>query len=247
MCTVTVVPWRGLVRLAVNRDELRSRSAALPPEVRRFGSRQAILPVDPAGGGTWVAVNDAAVAMTVLNVTAEPGDGKTTVPELSRGTIIPALLSCDTLSEAVERALGLDARDYASFRLVMIDRAEVAELHSDGKQVGSVRRSALTAPHLFTSSGLGDGLVQGPRGSLFADLFGRSEDWVAAQDAYHRHCWPDRPHLSVCMRRPDARTVSHTVITLGPDRISLAYHPDAPDRPAGLFAQDFTLRQGGER
>ena len=34
------------------------------------------------------------------------------------------------------------------------------------------------------------------------------------------------------MDRQDARTVSHTVVCLGPDRVTLTYHPDAPDRPA---------------
>ena len=31
MCTVTVVPCDGLVRIVHNRDELRTRPAALPP------------------------------------------------------------------------------------------------------------------------------------------------------------------------------------------------------------------------
>src|SRR5262249_11399645 len=68
MCTVTVVPTPGAVRLACNRDEQRTRPPALPPQVRRFGRRWAAFPVDPVGGGTWVAVNDTGLAMTVLNV-----------------------------------------------------------------------------------------------------------------------------------------------------------------------------------
>jgi hypothetical protein len=68
---------------------------------------------------------------------------------------------------------------------------------------------------------------------LFDGLFaGPADGWEAAQDAFHRHRWPDHPHLSVNMERADARTVSHAVIDLGPAAATFAYHPDAPDRPA---------------
>lgn len=243
MCTVTVISLGGEARVAANRDELRSRPEAMPPEIRPFGRRWAILPVDPVAGGTWIAANDAGLAMTVLNVTVAPDLGMVVRPRLSRGTIIPALLSCEALSEAVERAGSLDARAYAPFRLVVIDRGELAELRSDGKQVRLVSREGLRLPRLFTSSGLGDGLVQGPRNELFMRQFTAAKDRVAAQDAFHRHSWPDRPHLSVCMRRPDARTVSHTVVTLRSETIALDYHAAAPDRPARRFTR--VLDQAG--
>ena len=70
-------------------------------------------------------------------------------------------------------------------------------------------------------------------------------DRLAQQEAFHRHRWPDRPHLSVCMDRQDARTVSHTVVSLGPDRITLAYHPDAPDRPAETLTLTLPIAVGG--
>jgi hypothetical protein len=241
MCTVTLLSWAGRVRLAVNRDELLSRPAALPPEVRSFGPHRAILPIDPASGGTWVAVNDAGLAMTVLNVTASSDREQAASPK-SRGAVLPALLSAGTLSVAVERALRFDAGDFAPFRLVIADQEELAELRSSGARLCIARRSALTVPFLFTSSGLGDGLVEGPRSKLFAEHIARADDLVAAQDAFHRHSWPDYPHLSVCMRRPDARTVSHTVVTLSLDRVSLTYHPDATDQRTGVFALSLNRR-----
>ena len=83
MCTVTIItvdsaaqcaPDSGSaargkgIRLACNRDELRTRPAALPPIIRTFGNRKAIMPVDPISNGTWIAVNDAGIAATLLNV-----------------------------------------------------------------------------------------------------------------------------------------------------------------------------------
>src|SRR5262249_13957501 len=72
MCTVSIValnePGNRRLRLACNRDELRSRPAALPPLVRNCDERQAIMPIDPVSDGTWIAVNDAGIAATLLNV-----------------------------------------------------------------------------------------------------------------------------------------------------------------------------------
>jgi hypothetical protein len=47
------------------------------------------------------------------------------------------------------------------------------------------------------------------------------------------------------MDRQDARTVSHTVVSLGPDRITLAYHSDAPDRPAEPLTLTLPVAVGG--
>jgi hypothetical protein len=84
-------------------------------------------------------------------------------------------------------------------------------------------------PLLFTSSGLGDHLVEGVRRDLFDQFFAAPPDaWETAQDDYHRHRWPDRPHLSVDMERPTARTVSHSLIDLTDSAATVVYHPAAP-------------------
>jgi len=244
MCTVTVIPAREAIRLACNRDELRSRPAALPPRVQQFGPRRAVLPVDPTSGGTWVAVNDAGLALTLLNVNSQNGSATLAAP-LSRGKLIPALLHADTPLAAAFSALALDPAQYAPFRLLLVSRREGVEVHSDGTRIRLVWRIGLSRPQLFTSSGLGDQAVEGPRRRLFGEYFDSSGDPLARQDAFHRHRWPDRPHLSVCMDRPDARTVSHTVVSLGPDRVTLTYHPDAPDRPAEAVIVTLPIAVGG--
>ena len=244
MCTVTVVPAREMIRLACNRDEFRSRPAALPPRIERFGPRRAVLPVDPTSGGTWVAANDAGLALTLLNV--NPGNClATSAARLSRGNIIPTLLYADTPLAAASSALALDAAQYAPFRLVLVNWREAVEVHSDGARIRLVWRTVLTSPQLFTSSGLGDQAVEGPRRQLFGEFFDRPGDRLARQDAFHRHRWPDRPHLSVCMDRQDARTVSHTLVSLGPARVTLSYHPDAPDRPAEAVTLTLPIAVGG--
>ena len=249
MCTVTLVPLiaphgdRAGFRLATNRDESRQRPAALPPEARVFGPRHALLPRDPTGGGTWVAVNDAGLAFTLLN--RNPGDmrGVTFPNRLSRGTIIPALLDAADLAAVRSRLGTLTPDRYAPFRLIACDGLACLEALGEADTL-TLQAHALDRPLMFTSSGLGDALVEPPRRALFDGWFSQDpHEWPAQQDAFHRHRWPDRPELSVCMSRDDARSVSLTAVAVTAVRVSLTYHGAPPDEPCDDIA--LSLPRGG--
>jgi hypothetical protein len=85
------------------------------------------------------------------------------------------------------------------------------------------RRSCLQSAILRTSSGLGDAVVAGPRRTLFQRTFNHPYDPRVAQDLFHRHQWPGREAISVNMRRPDARTVSQTIVEVRDGSVTLAY------------------------
>jgi hypothetical protein len=231
MCTVSIIRTGGeLIRLAANRDEQIARLPALAPQVAWFGRSRAVMPIDPSGGGTWVAANDVGVAMALLNLNRPEipaGAG-----QVSRGRIIPSLIRCAGTEQAVAAASSLNARLYGAFQLVIVDRFSVGQILSDGTRLQPIHKPLSDQPLLFTSSGLGDHLVESPRRELFEQMFGSDSFTAATQDAFHAHHWPDRPHLSVCMRRHDARTVSHTTITVKSDQIDFRYHPAAPDEAA---------------
>ncbi|HMQ15576.1 MAG TPA: NRDE family protein [Phycisphaerae bacterium] len=235
MCTVTIIPVRGSVRLACNRDELRSRPAALLPVARGYGARKAIMPIDPVSDGTWIAVNDSGIAATLLNVNVHPNAADTDGPQKSsRGVLIPRLMACATVVDAEKVSAKTDPRQHSPFRLVLVDDKDISQFWSDGYSLRYEREALGDQPHLFTSSGLGDALVERPRRELFEQMFATGGDWVSQQDAFHRHSWPDRRHLSVCMEREEARTVSHTLIEIEPGRVAVTYVPDAPDRAQSL-------------
>ncbi len=230
MCTVTIIPSEHGIRMACNRDESPLRAAALPPRVVNVGQRQALLPIDPLSGGTWIAATDAGLIFTLLNVYTAPRDPKAPTPRVSRGTIIPRLLDADTLDEAFARTRELNADDFAAFRLVLADRHRVADVYCTGGVCQRHAPSDIAGPILFTSSGLGDMLVDLPRRALFEEFFGAGQDWRGQQDAYHRHAWPERRHLSVCMWRPEAQTVSLTVVEMEGDGVRMDYFAGGPDQ-----------------
>lgn len=233
MCTLSIIPIpRGAgavgLRLVINRDESDQRPAALPPQWIKLRSSvphaRAIWPIDPVGGGTWVAGTSAGLALAILNRNLEP---KPILPQglASRGTIIPLIAHAGTVQDAAQllRAMNLD--QFAPFRLVLSQ--------SDGATVrASVctwdRRSLTlqetTAPVCVASSGLGDSLVQA-RLPLFERevIAARDEDVCAAQDAFHAHQWPEHPERSVLMRRPGYRTVSVTTLEVMGVDVSMTY------------------------
>ena len=224
MCTLSVIrpPRDGVLRIAFNRDELLARPNGLPPRIVRAGDGFAIMPLDAQAGGTWIAVNDRGLAMAVLNVNraAAPPPAP-----MSRGAIIPRLIHCASVSEASRAASVLPITMLAPFRLVLIDRDAMATIVSDGSTATTHELDA--PPVMFTSSALGDHLVERPRRELFHAMV--RDAAPETQDAFHDHRWPDRPHVSVSMRRPGAATISRTVIEIGAKSVCMRYADVAPD------------------
>lgn len=234
MCTVTALPRtlliadpspdRLLLRVACNRDELLTRQPALPPTLWAAGARRVLMPIDPDSGGTWIAASDAGVVFVLLS--ANPRVANPGVPvsagEISRGTIIPSLVGCATVSRALAQAEKLAATRFAPFRLLILDRYEVVDCWPDGDRIRH-RRSYLQSAILRTSSGLGDAVVARPRRTLFQRTFNGPSDSRVSQDLFHRHQWSGREAISVNMRRPDARTVSQTIVEVRDGSVTLAY------------------------
>lgn len=230
----------------MNRDELRSRPPAQPPERRASGVRSWVMPVDPVGGGTWIAASDAGVAMALLNLHDVPWVGEARpLPPKSRGVIIPRLIVGGDVESAV--ALGrreLRPSDYQPFRLVATDGARIAVFASDGNALKVAVEDLGSRPRLFTSSGLGDMVVDAPRRGLFASMLESGDPTPSRQDAFHRHSWPDRRDVSVCMERPEARTVSYTTIDVSRVKVVLRYFGDSPDKDPPPVEQILARKTG---
>jgi len=233
MCTLTILPTADGFRLGFNRDESRTRPPALPPELRQFGTRQALLPIDPVSGGTWIGVNNSGLVLALMNVYSTQASART-FPK-SRGMLIPALLACATLQEARMQALDQPFDEIGPFRFVLLQSGQMTAIRHEGNDLQISPSIPIVEPILYASSGLGDELVDRPRRALFQEWFGNGDYSPKLQDEFHRHSWPDRPHLSVCMRRPEACTVSYTTIEVNQNQAVMTYHAGPPDEPAPSY------------
>jgi uncharacterized protein with NRDE domain len=226
MCTVSIVPvGADGFRVMCNRDERRTRPIALAPRVERAGGHDAIFPKDPLGGGTWIGVNTAGLAVAVLNRHDDHSRDRTCGAGQSRGAIGVGVLRHGRLDEAVRWAGSLTADDFAPFRLVALHKHRLVVVSCDGYAI-DVSRRTLVAPVMFTSSSLGDDRVAPLRRALFEQLVTqRSERWLSGQLRFHSHQWPERPEVSVLMDRADATTVSRSTIDVGPRGVHFRYEP----------------------
>lgn len=233
MCTLTIIPIPGKhttsYRLAFNRDEFRSRCPGLPPRQVRIGPHDAVMPIDPQSGGTWIGGNSAGLVLGLLNKT--PLSPPTRLaPPISRGVIIPRLLAHASAWQAASAVTERIAEGFEPFQLFLLDLAGWITVTWDGKALTMQEKTTLSQPIMLTSSNLGDSLVFQLRGALFDAMVASTSSWQVAQDEFHRHQWQGRTELSVCMSSRDAATMSRTVVRLEPSGVVMSYFPGPPDQ-----------------
>jgi hypothetical protein len=244
MCTVAFVPLGGGgYALGHNRDERRTRSRGLPPERLERDGRTVVAPRDPDGSGTWIGLHGDGVTFCLLNALESRPERLPPEP-VSRGLILWEMLHLDGADAIGTRLADLEdeLRGIRAFHLV------VAEPSWGGRPASSVRfrwdgdaleRDHHESPRLYVSSSLDPTGAERARAISWRrfrerhDEIGPAElgEWLASHE-------PERGPLSVCMHRPEAKTVSRTLITVSPESISLSYlegSPCSPDGPETLI------------
>src|SRR5262245_26087325 len=148
MCTVTVVPRERGSRLICNRDERRTRPPALAPQPHEIDGREAVFPLDPQGGGTWIGVNDVGLVVALLNVHRMPhatGDPL----KRSRGLIVRELLRSASLSHARAVVDALNPGAFAPFQVVIVHLGRIVVATSEARWLIQHTQSRLDGPLLF--------------------------------------------------------------------------------------------------
>lgn len=227
MCTVSVIPLPDAkgYRLATNRDELRTRPAALRPRSHTPAPEfRAIWPVDPDAGGTWVATSDEQLTLCTMNINPDPRPAPPPdTMRRSRGMIIPTLINSRSARHALERLESFDLDRFQCFRLIAVDHDRVLDAVWDRGELLITDRPL--EPVCFATSGIGDHRVQA-RVALFDWWFAQGAVDGARQDAFHHHRWPERGEVSVNMSRAEARTVSITSVEVRADDAATMIYRD---------------------
>lgn len=162
MCTVLYAPVGRSCIVASLRDESPLRTPALPPAVFQGSDTRYILPLDPAGGGSWVGVNDRGAAVVLMNgafgrhIPAPPY-------RHSRGTIVRDLL--DSLSPAV-RWKDMPMEGVEPYSLILAHEGTLVRCTWDG-HARHFQTFDPSAPHIFSSAMLYDDAARTTRQQLF--------------------------------------------------------------------------------
>lgn len=252
MCTASWFFSTDHYYVFFNRDELKSRSIALPPSAQSCNSLQALMPIDPDGGGTWIGVNDAGWTFALLNY--YQGDTPAG-PLISRGGIVRSMLACASQQQLNNQLQSLNLQRYAPFSLLSfapVQLAATAKPPEQNEATNSVlmwqwngrqlsRRSCTRV--MSSSSKLAHGVLAARRdaASHFNVLPQHAAGTEPANDASSQHLierhrqlhsshLPDQSAFAVCMHRSDAGTVSYSEISVTAQQSRFDYYAGSPCR-----------------
>lgn len=227
MCTLTFIPTVDGYLAGMNRDELLTRPAALPPEIRERETIKLVYPREPSGG-TWIACNSHGNLLALLNwneiATASLGEKRRT-----RGLVIPSLILEENSSSTDFGLRRLTLDGVFPFRLIGVFQRE-RKLIGWCWDGSGIRRLAWpwSRKHWFSSS-LSDTCAAAERGRVCEvaalDLAGACQSWLRS---LHRSHHPKPGPYTICVHRRDASTVSYTEVKCDRSSISMRYLSGSP-------------------
>jgi hypothetical protein len=230
MCTLSWWYQDQRMHIIFNRDEQKSRARAqLPARISQQGL-DAIMPIDPAGGGSWVAANNHRQVFCLLNDYAAAYLPNAAIRR-SRGLLLRDLALCADW-QALDRLLQPEAlRCYAPFRLLLFVALQEPLLwHWDGSTLH--QQLAVRSP--ISSSSAWPRLIPKLRAWHWQRAMARSPSFTTQQQL-HRQAKPFCAFSGIAMQRAQVQTVSITQLVISADSISMQYcdgHPSTHQQQA---------------
>ncbi len=231
MCTISWLPTPDGYQVRMNRDEHHSRAPGEPPAVFRAGDLEAIAPMDPDGGGTWIGVNEAGLTLALANVYPTNPVALPLEPR-SRGLLVMDALASPDAAAVDALIRETDLLRLRPFQLLAFEpSAPVWVATWDGRALSVTR---CEDPGLVaTSSSRDQKTAEKVRRSWF-NTQARASGGLSGGllDRLHRSRHPQPGPWAVSMERSDAATVSMSAVTVGGTRLSFVYTPGPPHRTA---------------
>lgn len=222
MCTVSWSFKEHGYRLYFNRDEQRSRVRAELPRLIEWQGVEMISPIDPKGGGSWIALNSNGVVAFVLNNYAATSTDDGSRIYKSRGEIPLSVASKLDFDSSAESIGGFGNEDYRPFLAGVVSPAgESCVISWDG--VG-LERLELDSPFVTTSS-YRSKEVESYRHARYEELKASGgSDWAWSSGlSYHQDLGNPDPAFNPVMSREDAETHCISVISVTSGKTEFEY------------------------
>ena len=226
MCTISWFYSESGYEVFFNRDEQRSREEAIPPKLLGENIRY-IAPIDPQGGGTWLAANQYGVTVALLNYY----QGRLPKGRLiSRGAIVKSCAAFRTFGEIKYYIESLNLTKYAPFSLLCFTKSndiagKVPLIRWTGKQLelDNVESPLISSAFKFDE-------VCATRMKTYGELLNESDVNDYRRNFYRLHGshLPEKSAYSICMHRDDAKTVSFSHIVVAGNHLTFNYHGGSP-------------------
>jgi len=256
MCSLSWVQKAQSLVICFNRDELKTRGRAISPQIISTPTCDVIMPKDLDGGGTWLAVNQFGVFVSLLNLYLESdiranevsraryetGTAREDNTKRSRGLLVKELSSCSNLSGFAEVLSAQDLTVYPSFELAFISKFDKCRFVWDGD---SLNRRQLEP--FSSSSSYQPATVVAARRQKFQQLMAESKETSKEKskelliDLHSEHS-TQKDASSICMHRDDACTVSMSLVEIDQSRIEYQYWDGSPCESSSLTRQEMFIK-----
>lgn len=227
MCSLNWREFDDHIGLVFTRDEAVNRAKAIPPQRFSKAGVEYLMPIDPVGQGSWIAMNNAGFVVFVLN--DYQGQIKPHSHKLkSRGQLIKLLAECNTMSAIKQVVEAWPLERSQPFVLGVLHTEETLRgmVHYSGSE--TVLEWQELPQQLYSS---GDPEVE--------DIVRARKDYVGQQHindlegliALHQSHKPyvnDEYIYSLCMHREVAESQSLTVVRLSEGDAEMSYYAGSP-------------------
>ncbi len=256
MCTVTWTTRADGYDLFFNRDEHRARSTAQGPQTHSRPGARVIAPVDPDGGGTWLAVNEHGLSHCLLNYYAadaaadslrqhaaslqleSAGHVPLTAPRHSHRSVAPhgraprsrglLVLELSDSGSAEETAERLEQTNLGAY-LPFILLVFAPQYEPRGYlHTGATQLEQIALRPPLTTSAFQPAEVRRRRSRVYREMLAAHADPVTALERFHRSELPEPGPFAVAMRREEAMTVSLSHVSVDARRALFRYAPGPP-------------------
>jgi len=242
MCTLTwwrsPEPGGGGYQVFFNRDEMKTRPLALPPEPFEKNGVRFLAPQDGGAGGTWLLANEFGVTVALLNWYSQETVAGPIEDRISRGKLVMDLGDLRSREALSEKLAVFNPKRFSPFRLLAFFPEDPDPFIAYWQWSGVGEFEPVGSPPMpVCSSSFDRTTVVAERETILRKSLAEGAGPEMLWNYHHNNGSPEATAYTVRMNRPDAQTWSISRITVTPETVRFGYEAETPNqaKPAEWF------------